>query len=365
MIAIQIKQKDAAFYVVAYPAEELLNKVRFISRAHDEETLAILREAAKEDDISKFISGIEKDEKAFHHALSRSKVQAIRKFYETTMSQPPIPGAILLFTSQTLQFHALNGDKTAGQLQLPEEKFFIIDGQHRLAALDFYRRSHPNEAKSIHVPTVIFDGRSNDFATEMYVRINSAPTRISKSHLVDLYEQVSWTEQDPRFVARVVDLLYNEHDSPLRFRINRLGGRSKHTKWILQSELFTEIHRWLKKNDAEGAGQRDAAQYYRIVRDFLKAASQVFQDIWANDNYVVTGAIGLRAMIRVCADLAALDAEPEQGRVERWRKKLAPWVAGGHDYRKTGLQKRLGAKGQAACVSKLYRRLAREAGLEE
>ena len=100
-------------------------------------------------------------------------------------------------------------------------------GQHRLAALRFYLAEHPDEARGIDVPCVIFDGRSEDFAAEMFVIINSTPTRINKSHLVDLYERVSWAEPDRRFAARIVDSLYTEGDSPLRYRINRLGGRSQ------------------------------------------------------------------------------------------------------------------------------------------
>jgi hypothetical protein len=36
MIATRIRQKDAVFYFVAYPSEDLLTKVRFISRFYDE-----------------------------------------------------------------------------------------------------------------------------------------------------------------------------------------------------------------------------------------------------------------------------------------------------------------------------------------
>ena len=55
------------------------------------------------------------------------------------------------------------------------------------------------------MPCVIFDGKSEDFATEMFVIINSTPTRINKSHLVDLYERVSWAAPDKKFAARVVE----------------------------------------------------------------------------------------------------------------------------------------------------------------
>src|SRR5215471_16966924 len=321
MMATQIRQKDAMFYFVAYPSEELLTKVRFISRFYDEGEQIQPEEISAEDDVAQFIAKIERSEKAFQRGLSKSKVRAIRNFYETAISQPPIPGTVLLFTAQKLRFQPIQENGTVGHLQVPEEKFLIIDGQHRLAALNFYERTHPDEAKSIFVPCVIFDGRSDDFATEMFVIINSTPTRINKSHLVDLYERVSWAEPDRRFAARIVEMLYSAPDSPLRYRINRLGGRSKQEKWILQAELFNEVHRWVKQAwariEKEGADSRHAESYYGIVRDFLKAASQVFEDAWGNDNYMVTKPVTLKAMIRVCADLSAQDAEPEDGRVAR------------------------------------------------
>src|ERR1051325_11922033 len=218
MIATQIRQKDAVFYFAAYPSEELLTRVRFISRFYDEGHESIGGETlAAEDDVAQFIAKIERNEKAFQRELSRSKVRAIGNFYGAAISQPPVPGTVLLFTPQRLQFRSIDADKTIGHLQVPDEKFLIIDGQHRLAALNFYERTHPDEAKSIYVPTVIFDGRSDDFATEMFVISNSTPTRINKSHLVDLYERVSWAEPDRRFAARIVETLYSSGDSPLRY----------------------------------------------------------------------------------------------------------------------------------------------------
>ncbi len=368
MIATQIRQKDAVFYFVAYPSEELLTRVRFISRFYDEGEAIKPEQVEEEDDVAQFIGRIERSDKAFQRAVSRSKVKAIRNFYETAISQPPIPGTVLLFTPQKLQFRPFEGNETVGQLQDPEEKFLIIDGQHRLAALNFYERTHPDEAKSIYVPCVIFDGRSDDFATEMFVIINSTPTRINKSHLVDLYERVSWAEPDRRFAARIVERLYSEADSPLRYRINRLGGRSKQEKWILQAELFNEIHRWVKQVwpqlQQEGPDARLAHRYYAVVRDFLKAASQVFGEAWGNDNYMVTKPVTLKALLRVCADLAGQDAEPAETRVERWRSRLEPWAARTRDFRNEGFYERFAAKGQIERVARIHRDLAREVGLQ-
>jgi DGQHR domain-containing protein len=369
MIATQIRQKDALFYFVAYPSEHLLTKVRFISRFYDEGGEQIKPEpVAEQGDVTQFIARIERSEKAFQRALAQSKVRSIRNFYETAVTQPPIPGTVLLFTPQKLRFHALENSPTVGNLQEPEEKFLIIDGQHRLAALEFYERTHPDDAKSIFVPCVIFDGRSDDFATEMFVIINSTPTRINKSHLVDLYERVSWAEPDRRFAARVVQMLYSESDSPLRYRINRLGGRSKQEKWILQAELFNEIHRWIKQSwskiEAAGTDRRAAERYYSIVRDFLKAASRVFADAWGNDNYMVTKPVTLKGMLRVCADLASQDAEPPERRVERWQERLAPWTERVRDFRNDGFYERFPAKGQVERVARIHRELARAAGIQ-
>src|SRR5690349_8784863 len=161
MIATQIRQKDAVFYFGAYPSEQLLSKVRFISRFYDEEGGVIKpEELPAQDDVAQFIARVERSDKAFQRELSRSKVGAIRNFYETAVSQPPIPGTVLLFTPQKLRFDPLDDGSGVGRLQAPEEKFLIIDGQHRLAALQFYERTHPDEAKNIQVPCVIFDGRS-------------------------------------------------------------------------------------------------------------------------------------------------------------------------------------------------------------
>ena len=274
---------------------------------------------------------------------------------------------MLLFTPEKLSFEPISGNPTVGNLPDPLENYLIIDGQHRLAALQFYERTHPEEAKSIYVPCIIFDGRSDDFATEMFVIINSTPTRINKSHLVDLYERVSWAEKDRRFAARIVEMLYSEGDSPLRYRINRLGGRSKQEKWILQAELFNEIHRWVKQTwpaiEAAGADKRGAERYFALVRDFLKASASVFEEGWAKDAFMVTKPVTLKALIRVCADLSAQDGDPEAGRVDRWRLKLAPWAERVREFRNEGFYERFAAKGQVERVTRIHRELSRLAGI--
>src|SRR6187549_883538 len=266
MLATQVRQKDSVFYFVSYPTDHLLDKVQFISRFYAEEGQIAPAKVPEGDEVGQFIAKIERTDSAFQRDLSKAKVAAIKNFYETAVSQPPIPGTVLLFTSERLHFDPLKGFENVGNLEEPRSKYLIIDGQHRLAALHFFRKERADDARTLHVPCVIFDGKSEDFATEMFVIINSTPTRINKSHLVDLYEKVSWAAPDKKFAARVVDHLYRDNDSPLRYKINRLGGRSKQEKWILQAELFNEIHRWAtqdwKKLAKKQNQQREAEKYY-------------------------------------------------------------------------------------------------------
>ena len=367
MHATRIRQKDGVFYFASYRAADLLSKVRFISRFYGEGEDIGPSRIAHDDDVAQFISKIERTDKAFQRTLSRAKVKALRNFYETAASQPPIPGTVLLFTHETLRFQE-TGDGV-GRLADPSSKFLIIDGQHRLAALHFYLEDRPEEASTINVPCIIFDGRSEDFATEMFVIINSTPTRINKSHLVDLYERVSWAAPDRKFAARIVEKLYTEADSPLRYRINRLGGRSQRDKWILQAELFNEIHRWVRANwrriQVSGGSARNADRYYGVVRDFLKAARAVFTEAtWGRDNHMVTKPVTLKALIRVCADLAREDADPEDGRVSRWEDRLAPWADNVRQFRAEGFYERFPAKGEVERVARIHRELARIAKIE-
>jgi DGQHR domain-containing protein len=372
MLATQIRQKDSVFYFVAYPADELLDKVRFISRFYSEGEQIPAEEIEADDEIAKFISSIEHTDKAFQRTLSKRKVAAIENFYETAETQPPIPGTVLLFTSERLAYAGVAEGKAVGHLQPPKDKFLVIDGQHRLAALRFYRQHRPEEAKNIAVPCVIFDGRSEDFAAEMFVIINSTPTRINKSHLVDLYERVSWAAPDKKLAARVVSMLYEEGDSPLRYKINRLGGRSKAAKWILQAELFNEVHRDVlpprkKHREAipEGsAGVAASRERYEVIRDFLKAAAAVWAESWGAPTSMVTRAVVLKAMLRVAFDLGRQDAEPLDGRVARWTKRLASWADLRSQFRVEGFYERFPAKGDLERVDKVKKFLAYTARIE-
>jgi len=372
MLATQVRQKDSRFYFVAYPAEDLLRRVRFISRYYGEGETLEATAPRKDDEVATFIARIERSDAAFQRQLARRKVKAIQDFYAEAVNQPPIPGAVLLFTPESLHFESIGSFDNVGNLEEPRQPYLIIDGQHRLAALHFYREKFPQEAKALHVPCVIFDGKTEDFATEMFVTINSTPTRINKSHLVDLYERVAYAAPDKKLAARVCELLYSESDSPLRYKVNRLGGRSQQQKWILQAELFNEVHRWVRiearrlrvksLTRARDVDRVARAELYEPLRDFLVAVRTVLGNSWDNERYMVTRAVTLKGLVRVCADLHRADGKADE-RVHRWAHKLRRLKEIEPDFRTEGFYERFPAKGQVERVARVHRRIDQLLGI--
>src|SRR4026208_2586383 len=122
--ATQIRQKDGIFYFVSYRAKDLLARVRFISRFYGEGEEIAPSRVSQDDDVAQFISRIERNDNAFQPALSRAKIRQLTNFYETAVSQPAIPGTVLLYTSERLSFRA-NGDGV-GHLTEPGTKLPIL-----------------------------------------------------------------------------------------------------------------------------------------------------------------------------------------------------------------------------------------------
>jgi len=369
MLATRVLQKEGAFYFIAYPAAELLDRVNFSSRYYFEGE-HIEADEPGDDEVARFIAGIEKSEKSFQRLLNRRKIRQIVNFYETAVNQPLIPGTILLFTDETLRFRRSDSSESVGFLSEPNGKYLIIDGQHRLAALHFFRQKHPDQVDRIEVPCVLFDGKSADFATEMFVIINSTHTRINKSHLVDLYERVSWETPEKKFAAKLVNLLYEESDSPLRYRINRLGGRSRQEKWVLQSEVFNEVFKVVQRNRRffESHFGMRADRAYALLRDYLKAVREVMDAVWGeNEKFMFTRDVTLKALFRVFDDLLG-----ERKLIAAWEDEKSPkvftsvvknWSDLTREFRAEGFYERFAAKGQVERVRRIHTKLGQNLNL--
>jgi len=376
MLATRIRQKDAEFYFVNYPAREILKRVRFVTRFYFEGE-EIAPPPTTGDDIADFIAKIERSDKAFQRPLKQRKVRDLVHFYESVSNQPAIPGIILLVTPERLTFRSSGGPESIGHLSDPDSKFDIIDGQHRLAGLYFFSKRLEGQGKggvldSVDVPTLVFDGKTIDFAAEMFVTINATQTKINRSHLVDLLEKVTLASPEEKFAARLVRMLYEEDRSPLQYKINLLGGRSKAEKWILQSELYNEVLRLvgtpqMKRGPIRGIAMRRwewrADRALPIVTDYLKAVRDVMGPTWGSREYQVTSAVALKAYFRAFGDLMddahLLDTWERVRAPSVFVDKLRDWAELKDDLKTEGFFNRFPAKGQLERVRMIQKELAK------
>jgi len=140
MFAQRMRQKESEFYFVSYPAEDLLRKVRFVTRFYGERGQSIGGDEAPKkgkepDEVERYVQAIEKNSKSFQRDLNRRKIRQIKDFYRNESRQTVVPGAVLLFSPEKLEFQPMKGMERAGNLVEPRSDFLIIDGQHRLAGL--------------------------------------------------------------------------------------------------------------------------------------------------------------------------------------------------------------------------------------
>src|SRR6267143_1196597 len=126
MQATQIRQKDGVFYFVSYRAKDLLAKVRFISRFYGEGEQIEPGHISQDDDIAQFIARIERTDQAFQRSLSRAKVRQLKNFYETAITQPPIPGTVLLFTSERLTFRPGGDGRSEEHTSELQSQFHLV-----------------------------------------------------------------------------------------------------------------------------------------------------------------------------------------------------------------------------------------------
>ena len=211
---------------------------------------------------------------------------------------------------------------------------------------------------------MIFDGKSADFAAEMFVIINSTHTRINKSHLVDLLDRVTSASPEKKLAARLVNMMYEKDTSPLQYRINRLGGRSKQEKWVLQSELYNELHKLIENNYDfwEYNFSLNAEKAYDFVTDYSKAVAAVMESVWGKKNYMFTRAVTLKAVCRVLGDLIE-DGDLEEQWEERGQKvfleKIKNWAELAREFRSDGFYERFAAKGQVERTRKIHELLTK------
>ena len=79
---------------------------------------------------------------------------------------------------------------------------------------------------------------------------------------------------------------------------------------------------------------------------------------------MVTRPVTIKAMLRVCADLAHVDAEPVEGRIGAVGAQARAVERAAKSFRNEGFYERFPAKGQVERVGRVHRELGRAADIE-
>ena len=363
MLAIRLKQKESVFYLAAYRASDLLRKVQFAGKAYEGEGE---EEGGDDESVLTFFKKVQSGSHFFQRRPYARKVRQIAEFYSDPKGQPLIPGAILLYTPEKLAFDPTGTSALMGNLHDPQEPFLVIDGQHRLAGLDVIGQKQPQVLEKIDVPCVIFDKSQAEFAVERFVIINSTPTRLNRSHLIDLYERLQRATPVDKAAAKSVALCYGETDSPLHRKVDMLGRHRRTERWIRQASLFRELRRLAERNPKLFGEEPKPKALYEVTRDFLRAARRTFGEAWDHPRYRVTSDVTLMAILRVLGDyLRSARGQRTFEAAERQRafeNLLEPWQPMVPDFREEGFYERFAARGQVERVEKIRTRLSRAAG---
>jgi len=364
MLAIRMRQKESVFYLAAYRAADLLRKVQFAGKSYEGEEES---DGSGDEMVRDFFRKVQSGSGFFQRRPYARKVRQIADFYADPKGQPIIPGAVLLYTPERLAFDASSGSELMGNLHDPREPFLIIDGQHRLAGLEVLGRTQAATLEKIDVPCVIFDKSQADFAVEMFVIINSTPTRLNRSHLIDLYDRLQRATPLDKAAARAVALCYEETDSPLHRKVDMLGRHRRTERWIRQASLYRELRRLAERNARLFGDEPKPKAIYEVVRDYLRAARRVFGDAWGNPRSRVTSDVVLMALVRVLGDylrsprgprtFEAIDRQRAfEGLIDQWRAMVP-------EFRDEGFYERFAARGQVERVGVIQRALAAAIGV--
>ncbi|MGH7897991.1 MAG: DGQHR domain-containing protein [Candidatus Binatia bacterium] len=366
MLAIRLKQKESVFYLAAYRASDLLRKVQFAGKAYEGEDE---EEGGDDESVLTFFKKVQTGSQFFQRRPYARKVRQISEFYKDPMGQPLIPGAILLYTPEKLAFDPTGTSALMGNLHDPGEPFLVIDGQHRLAGLEIVGQKQPGTLDKIDVPCVIFDKSQAEFAVEMFVIINSTPTRLNRSHLIDLYERLQRATPLEKAAAKAVALCYSETDSPLHRKVDMLGRRRRTERWVRQASLFRELRRLAERNPKIFGEEPRPKDLYEVTRDFLRAARRTFGEAWEHPRYRVTSDVTLMALLRVLGDyLQSPRGQRTYEAAERQRafeNLIEPWTAMVPDFREEGFYERFAARGQVERVGIIQRALGNAIGVSQ
>lgn len=361
--ALEIHQAGTSFYLARFSARDVVRLVAFVQRGGADRKRGRPREM--QDHVWAALQSVPFEEKSYQREIRASKIQQIKHYYEKIEDELPlIPTPILLAAKEKL---VVEPGRPLVTLQIPQEpgSFGIIDGQHRMLALQVYIEEHPDT--TFDVPVVIFSGESVAHMVELFAVINSTQTRVPRSHIYDLTLERPAQFQEPGLADayRVVKFLNQDETSPLKGKVRMTGAGSG--GWVAQAPLVDELislfedrrtryHVWLDSPEKKG----------RFFRNYFEAVQRALPGPWRYDKkYAMKTSAALRGFLRATRDLLERMRESGEQRVptaDQIFEMVQRWSELEPTFRREEFYKTYFGAGPRRAVDMIHKRLAAALG---
>ncbi|MBI3183290.1 MAG: DGQHR domain-containing protein [Myxococcales bacterium] len=313
--AVKVQQFRQEFFLLNLSAADVQRLVRF--EVLGEAGLEGARRAARRSqpslvNWSEIERKVHTSEKAFQRPILRKKIEDLVQHYQQCREDgavPAIPGAVLVVSEEPVTFTAQGANPFVGLVQLSESEgtLRVLDGQHRLLALDALLSSPEADAiREVQVPAILFAGLPAPAVVEMFVTINSKHTRLNPSLLYSLKGRQLYPDPIDSAIHDTIKELNGKEGSPLARHVKLLGvGPGKVPQAGLAQEMRAAV-------EAVRAACQEApwlddfvANLRRFYGLYFREVQRAFSDVWESKKHSVRSTIALRAFIQASPAVVA------------------------------------------------------------
>lgn len=296
--AIKVHQKIGEIYVSSIAPQSLL-QMSVVDRRRIEENDEII--------------GIQRE-------LREVKVKQIKKYLST--DKATFPNSIILNTESK---YVLSKTSNSIELEVNENTFSIIDGQHRIEGF------RDNNIQNFELIISIYIDLESDEQAEIFTTINSQQTKVDPSHNLNL-ELESKVYTPIKMMIELAQSFNYDSESPWNNSIKLLRNSNKGILSLsafvkpLNALTFPDSDYYLIKNELNKDPDKfptfenftyDTKKYifwnfykkkdfntvYKILYNYFKALSVVLENDWLNENSLLSKTTGYNAIIRLFKDL--------------------------------------------------------------
>ncbi len=193
-----------------------------------------------------------------------------------------------------------------GKLDTGDERFWLMDGQHRVEALKRAIERNADFEKYPIIASVLKLPSRFDELMHFYIvnrRQKSVPTDLAYRHLQRmlwergtewLYDLEGRRGVHLGLASEVVDYLSREARSPWYARIRMVGSTAKEEHLVTDKVLISSIAKIFREKAFEGMPIRDFGE---LMIDYWNAVRQIYPDAFESENeYTLVTSTGINAL---------------------------------------------------------------------